>query len=111
MGGIVFDKRGKRVRLDEISAEPPKGMTRARAEERLAELGKELFELQDRLWGARTRSVMVVLQGRDSAGKDGAIKHVVGFLNPRGVSVTCSALTMLCAMSSWMVKTSLSSRS
>ncbi|HEX5129959.1 MAG TPA: PPK2 family polyphosphate kinase, partial [Usitatibacter sp.] len=88
MGGIVFDKRGKRVRLDEIPAEPPKGMTRAKAEERFAELGRELFELQDKLWGAKTRSVMVVLQGRDSAGKDGAIKHVVGFLNPRGVSVT-----------------------
>jgi PPK2 family polyphosphate:nucleotide phosphotransferase len=87
MPGTVFDKRGKRVRLGEISAEPPKGMTRAKAEERLAELGKELFELQDRLWGAKTRSVMVVLQGRDSAGKDGAIKHVAGFLNPRGVSV------------------------
>ena len=87
MSGIVFDKKGKRVRLDEIPAEPPKGMTRAKAEERLAALGKELFELQDRLWGARTRSVMVVLQGRDSAGKDGAIKHVVGVLNPRGVNV------------------------
>ena len=31
--------------------------------------------------------VLVVLQGRDGAGKDGAIKHVVGSLNPRGVSV------------------------
>jgi PPK2 family polyphosphate:nucleotide phosphotransferase len=28
-----------------------------------------------------------VLQGRDSAGKDGTIKHVVGCLNPRGVNV------------------------
>jgi len=88
MSGIVFDRKGKRVRLEEISAEPPKGMTRAKAEERFAELGKELFDLQDRLWGAKTRSVLVVLQGRDSAGKDGAIKHVVGFLNPRGVVVS-----------------------
>ena len=87
MAGTVFEKQGKRVRLKEISAEPPKGMTRAKAEERFKELGKELFDLQDRMWGAKTRSVMVVLQGRDSAGKDGAIKHVVGFLNPRGVSV------------------------
>src|SRR5205823_11973704 len=30
----------------------------------------------------------MVLQGRDAAGKDGTIKHVVGALNPRGVSVT-----------------------
>jgi PPK2 family polyphosphate:nucleotide phosphotransferase len=30
----------------------------------------------------------MVLQGRDAAGKDGAVKHVVGALNPRGVRVT-----------------------
>jgi len=87
MARTVFDRKGKRVRLGDISAEPPKGMTRQKAEDRFKELGTELFDLQDRLWGAKTRSVMVVLQGRDSAGKDGAIKHVVGYLNPRGVNV------------------------
>ena len=39
------------------------------------------------MFGAKVNSVLVVLQGRDSAGKDGAIKHVVGCLNPRGVNV------------------------
>jgi PPK2 family polyphosphate:nucleotide phosphotransferase len=39
------------------------------------------------MWGSKVSAVMVVLQGRDSAGKDGAIKNVVGFLNPRGVHV------------------------
>ena len=87
MARTVFDSEGQRVRLDDISADPPKDLTRAKADERLAELGEELFELQDRLWGAKTRSVLVVLQGRDSAGKDGTIKKVVGFLNPRGVNV------------------------
>jgi PPK2 family polyphosphate:nucleotide phosphotransferase len=87
MPGTIFRKRGQRVRLGEVSSEPPRGITRARAEERVAELGRELFELQDRLWGAKTRSVLVVLQGRDSAGKDGTIKNVVGYLNPRGVQV------------------------
>ena len=83
----VFDKPGRKVRLDDISAQPPKGMTREKAQERFESLGKELFELQDALFGAKLNSVLVVLQGRDSAGKDGAIKHVVGSLNPRGVSV------------------------
>lgn len=84
----VLDKQGAKVRLDDISAEPPKGMTREKAEERFATLGQELFDLQDAMFGAKVNSVMVVLQGRDSAGKDGAIKHVVGCLNPRGVIVT-----------------------
>jgi PPK2 family polyphosphate:nucleotide phosphotransferase len=84
----VFDKPGKKVRLDDISAEPPKGMTREKAEKRFASLEQELFALQDAMFGAKVNSVLVVLQGRDSAGKDGAIKHVVGCLNPRGVIVT-----------------------
>ena len=84
----VFDRQGAKVRLDDISAEPPKGMTREKAEARFETLGQELFDLQDAMFGSKVNSVMVVLQGRDSAGKDGAIKHVVGCLNPRGVIVT-----------------------
>jgi PPK2 family polyphosphate:nucleotide phosphotransferase len=84
----VFEKQGANVRLDAISADPPKGMTREKAEKRFATLGQELFDLQDAMFGSKVNSVLVVLQGRDSAGKDGAIKHVVGCLNPRGVIVT-----------------------
>ena len=43
----VFDKPGRRISLEDISADPPKGMTREKAEERFASLGEELFELQD----------------------------------------------------------------
>jgi PPK2 family polyphosphate:nucleotide phosphotransferase len=79
--------RGGKLRLDAISPDPPRGLTKEKAQARLAELGAELSELQDAMWGAKMNSVLVVLQGRDSAGKDGAIKHVAGFLNPRGVNV------------------------
>ena len=84
---MLFKQRGEKLRLDDISAEPPKGMTKEKARPRFAALGEEIFELQDAMFGAKVNSVMVVLQGRDSAGKDGAIKHVVGCLNPRGVNV------------------------
>jgi PPK2 family polyphosphate:nucleotide phosphotransferase len=84
---MVFIERGEKVRLERISPEPPKSITKEKARSRFAELGDEMFALQDLLWGARMHSVLVVLQGRDSAGKDGAIKHVAGCLNPRGVSV------------------------
>ena len=87
MADNVFTKAGAKVRLDDISAEPPEGMTREKAHKRFESLGKELFDLQDALWGAKLHGVLVVLQGRDAAGKDGTIKHVAGALNPRGVSV------------------------
>ena len=88
MSRTVFDEPGRKVRLDDLSAEPPRGMSRDKAEKRFASLGKELFDLQEAMFGAKVQSVLVVLQGRDGAGKDGSIKHVVGCLNPRGVSVT-----------------------
>ena|SRR5437763_12960382 len=82
-----FDAPG-RVKLDRISTEPPDGVTKQEAKARFEELNEELFGLQDLMWGARTHSVLMVLQGRDAAGKDGAVKHVFGGLNPRGVRVT-----------------------
>ena len=88
MPKTVFDEPGSKVRLDKLSAEPPGHMTRRKAEQRFAALGEALFGLQDALFGAKVHAVLVVLQGRDSAGKDGAIKHVAGCLNPRGVAVT-----------------------
>jgi polyphosphate kinase 2 (PPK2 family) len=90
----VFDKAGRKMGLDDISTDPPKGMTRAKAEARFAVLGEELFGLQDAMWGSKVNSVMVVLQGRDGAGKDGAIKNVVGYLNPRGVNVVSFGVPM-----------------
>jgi PPK2 family polyphosphate:nucleotide phosphotransferase len=87
MAQTVFSRHGEKVRLDKIPTDPPAGITKQTARKRFAALGTELFELQDAMWGAKANNVMVVLQGRDSAGKDGAIKHVAGCLNPRGVSV------------------------
>jgi len=83
----VFDEPDEKVRLGSISCEPPKGITKEKARTRLEELGQELFALQDEMWGSKVNAVMVVLQGRDTAGKDGAIKNVAGCLNPRGVNV------------------------
>jgi PPK2 family polyphosphate:nucleotide phosphotransferase len=87
MPRTFFDRPGGKLRLDDVSAEPPKDMTREKAEPRLVELGEELFMLQDEMFASKASSVLVVLQGRDTAGKDGTIKHVAGYLNPRGVSV------------------------
>jgi PPK2 family polyphosphate:nucleotide phosphotransferase len=83
---IRFDGSRKKVELERIPTGPGK-LKRKRGEQRFAALADELFELQDLMFGARTHALLVVLQGRDTAGKDGTIKHVVGCLNPRGVGV------------------------
>jgi len=55
--------------------------------ERLSELAVQIGELHDRLWAEATRSVLLVLQGLDAAGKDGTLKHVLTGVNPQGCRV------------------------
>lgn len=84
---------GSRVQLDEIDPSRTPGLSgsgeqeRAAAEALHAENVAALQDLQTRLWAEGRRSVLVVLQGMDTAGKDGTIRHVFGPLNPQGVRV------------------------
>ncbi len=47
-----------------------------------------LRRLQGLLYAEAKRSVLIVVQAMDTGGKDGAIKHVFGGVNPQGCSVT-----------------------
>jgi len=47
-----------------------------------------LFELHQRLYAERKRSLLVVLQAMDTGGKDGTVTHVVRNFNPQGVLIT-----------------------
>jgi PPK2 family polyphosphate:nucleotide phosphotransferase len=47
-----------------------------------------LFNLQERLFAEKKRSLLIVLQGMDTSGKDGTITHVIGGMNPEGVGIT-----------------------
>jgi PPK2 family polyphosphate:nucleotide phosphotransferase len=48
----------------------------------------ELSELQDVLYADKRYALLVVLQGLDTAGKDGAIRHIFSGVNPQGCQVT-----------------------
>ncbi|MGO9876738.1 MAG: polyphosphate kinase 2 family protein [Acidimicrobiia bacterium] len=60
---------------------------RADTEAALPALHEQLADLQDRLWAEARRSLLVVLQGMDAAGKDGTISHVFRGVNPQGTRV------------------------
>lgn len=49
---------------------------------------KRMAELQDRFYAQDREALLLIFQAMDSAGKDGAIKHVMSGLNPQGVQVT-----------------------
>ncbi|MSR40587.1 MAG: polyphosphate kinase 2 family protein [Phycisphaerales bacterium] len=48
---------------------------------------KSLSAAQELLWASDQRSLLVIFQAMDAAGKDGTIKHVMSGLNPQGCSV------------------------
>ncbi len=57
----------------------------------LRDLGDHLSELQERLFaegvdGGR-RSVLLILQGMDTSGKGGVLRHAVGLVDPQGVRI------------------------
>jgi len=60
----------------------------AESAERTERLKHRLEKLQERLYAEGERSVLVVLQGIDTAGKDGTIRHVMGGINPQGCMVS-----------------------
>ncbi len=53
--------------------------------------GAKLAELQEALYaegtGGSNRRVLLVLQGMDTSGKGGVIKHVIGAVNPQGCHI------------------------
>jgi PPK2 family polyphosphate:nucleotide phosphotransferase len=58
----------------------------------LEALGDELSDLQERLFAERgagsRRRVLLVLQGMDTSGKGGVLRHTVGLVDPQGVKIT-----------------------
>jgi PPK2 family polyphosphate:nucleotide phosphotransferase len=79
---------GKRVNLarrdpGDVSLFPDKKAAKAQTEQNAARIN----ELQDMLYAEGRRALLVVLQGTDTSGKDGTIRHVFNQTGPLGVSV------------------------
>ncbi|KAA1376104.1 PPK2 family polyphosphate kinase [Aeromicrobium fastidiosum] len=66
---------------------------KADAAKALAAIGEELDGLQEKLFaggrsGASPTKVLLVLQGMDTSGKGGIVRHVAGLVDPQGLSIT-----------------------
>ena len=82
-------KPGRPVDLADFDPGSTAGAPGARpaTEATVPALVEQLADLQDRLWAESKRSLLVVLQALDAAGKDGTIKHVFRGVNPQGTRV------------------------
>jgi PPK2 family polyphosphate:nucleotide phosphotransferase len=75
--------------LTDAAAKPPADLPdKDTLRDRLDDVAQRTAKLQTALFAEGTRSLLVVLQGRDAAGKDGVVQHLFGRLNPMGLELT-----------------------
>lgn len=80
---------GSRPDLSDAAAAPPASLPdKDELREAVDRLGDRLEALTAALAAEGTRAVLVVLQGRDTSGKDGVIRRVMGQINPAFCQVT-----------------------
>lgn len=79
------------LRIAELATSSTPGFTgdKQLAQELLIQRGRALSVLQEKLYAngrsGDKRSVLLVLQGMDTAGKGGIVRHVIGSVDPQGV--------------------------
>jgi PPK2 family polyphosphate:nucleotide phosphotransferase len=62
--------------------------TKAEASAMIAQHAAALSALQEKLYASRQYALLIILQGMDTAGKDGVIRHVMAGIDPEGCDVT-----------------------
>ncbi len=85
-------KPGATVDLDKIDPDDagkyqPDEAGKTKAKTKTEELIARMSALQERLYANRSQSLLIILQGMDTSGKDGTIKHVMTGVNPMGCHV------------------------
>lgn len=82
-----FMVKGK-FSMKDFSTEYEGKLSKDEGKKMLANEQGKLRELQERLYSDGSKSILIVLQAMDAAGKDSLIKHVFGGVNPQGCTVT-----------------------
>lgn len=84
-----FRVSGKeKIKLNEWATAPKKAIAKGDIKKEIAKDIKVLKENQEMLYAQDRRSVLILFQAMDAAGKDSMIEHVMSGVNPQGCSVT-----------------------
>lgn len=78
---------GKSLNLSALDPNAIAGMNKEEGLARLQQLGARIQHLQELLFAAGKNSLLIILQGRDTSGKDGAIRRLSGFVNVQSTRV------------------------
>jgi polyphosphate kinase 2 (PPK2 family) len=77
-----------RIKLAKIPTKPPSALTEDDADALVKKHREQLAALQEVLYASQSKAVLIVLQGMDTAGKDGTIRHIFSGINPQGCDVS-----------------------
>ena len=73
------------IKLSEIPTRAPKGFTKEDIKRKTERMARRIGDLQHIMFAEKKHSILVVLQGMDASGKDGATRKVFEFCNPTGI--------------------------
>jgi PPK2 family polyphosphate:nucleotide phosphotransferase len=76
------------IRLKDFNPDFHEGLDKDETREKSEKLCERIGELQQLLYADGTHSLVIVLQGMDTSGKDGTAKHLLDSVNPSGVETT-----------------------
>jgi PPK2 family polyphosphate:nucleotide phosphotransferase len=80
--------KGEKFRLKDFAPADTNGMkSKKHAEQLLEQSTAQLTEMQEKLFAQDRWALLLIFQGMDAAGKDGAVKHVMSGINPQGCDV------------------------
>jgi PPK2 family polyphosphate:nucleotide phosphotransferase len=81
-------KPGTNVKLKDYDPDyVAQHIDRATADTELEKLDEKMNELQELMWAAQHHSLLIILQGMDTSGKDSTIRHIFSRVNPQGCYV------------------------
>lgn len=78
---------GSKINLTDFSTDEDGGYDKKSAKDEIKNNIKDLKELQEMFYADDRYSMLIILQARDAAGKDGVIRHVMSGINPQGCRV------------------------
>ncbi len=75
------------IKLSEIPTMPPPDADEEKLKDKTGKLAEKLGELQKVMFAQKRHSALVIFQGMDASGKDGAVKHVFKDCHAQGIQV------------------------
>jgi len=76
------------INLNEIPTVAPAGFSKQETKHKTDKLARKIGDLQHKLYAVRSHSILVIFQGMDASGKDGATRKVFSYCSPIGINAT-----------------------